>query len=177
MAEKFAVYKPENHRCRCLNINKHNEILALENVQKFALRICSGAVTMSHFLICSACQAYPIGEKPWSCVCCSISLQADLYTLPAQSYSNALLMPIAIKHYPTCGPSSTSPLQPVQRLVHAISNWELECSPLDKNGMNSIHYFKHTYSIIILIFVLFAVHIIYQSPHIDCPFLFIFLHG
>ena len=96
---------------------------------------------------------------------------------PAQPYSNALLMPIAIKHYPTCGPSSTSPLQPVQRLVHAISNWELECSPLDKNGMNSIHYFKHTYSIIILIFVLFAVHIIYQSPHIDCPFLFIFLHG
>jgi len=34
MAEKFAANKPENHRCRCLNINKHNEILALENVQK-----------------------------------------------------------------------------------------------------------------------------------------------
>ena len=64
MAEEFAVNKPENHCCRCLNINKHNEILALKNVQKFALRICSGAVIMSHFLICSACQAYPIGEKP-----------------------------------------------------------------------------------------------------------------
>ena len=70
MTEEFAVNKPVNHCCRCLNTNRHNEILALENVQKFALRICSGAVTTSHFLICSVCQAYPIGEKPWSCVCC-----------------------------------------------------------------------------------------------------------
>ena len=175
MAEKFAVYKPENHRCRCLNINKHNEILALENVQKFALRICSGAVTMSHFLICSACQAYPIGEKPWSCVCCSISLQADLYTLPAQSYSNTLLMPIAIKHYPTCGPSS--PLQPVQRLVHAISNWELECSPLWSKWHEFYTLFQaHLQHYYYYSFVSFAVHI-YQRPRIDCPFLFIFLHG
>jgi len=119
-----------------------------------------------------------IGVKPWGCVCCSISLQADLYTLPAQPYSNALCMPITIKHCPTCGPSSTSPLQPVQRLVHAISNWELERSPLWSKWHEFYTLFQaHLQHYNYYSFVLFAVHIIYQSPHIDCPFLFIFLHS
>ena len=145
MAEKFAANKPENHRCRCLNINKHNEILALENVQK---EVC-------------------FEDLFWSCDYVTL---LDLLSMPSLSNRRETLRlcllfniitgrlvhpscPIVFKRTPYANRNKTLSnlwsLKPIATSSKTCSCHE--CSPLDKNGMNSIHYFKHTYSIIILI--------------------------
>ena len=114
-------------------------------------------------------------REPWNCVCCLIPLQADLYTFPAQSYSNTLLMPI------TRGTlSNLWSLKPIATSSKTCSfYWQLRdgmLSTLIKMAW-TLYIISNTHYTALLWFlstkcVLFVVRM-YYSSRIYCPFLFV----
>ena len=117
-------------------------------------------------------------REPWNCVCCLIPLQADLYTFPAQSYSNTLLMPI------TRGTlSNLWSLKPIATSSKTCSfYWQLRdgmLSTLIKMAW-TLCMISNTHYTALLLFlstkcVLFVVRM-YYSPRIYCPSLFVFIN-
>ena len=132
-----------------------------------------GALTSPHFLVPSACQPYLIGEKAWSCICCSVSLQADLYTVPANR----------IQTHSLCQLPYRNTIQVVVSQVHCnqFTNlfipWEMECSLLWYIKGNELYTLFQTCNTALFLFLsiinmLFAV-CVYSSPCnlLSCSFL------
>jgi len=149
MAEEIAVNQPENHCCRCLNTKKHSDTWKCAEVCFEDLFWSCEYVTLLDLLgmprlsnrreTLKLCQLFNIITCRLVHPSCPIVFKHTPY---ASHHRNTvqLVVPRAQAH---CNQFKDLFMPSVTESWNALR--------FDKIGMNSIHYFKHTYSIIIII--------------------------